>query len=128
MAYNRDLQEDKRAVFHADDTLASALPAIGGLLATADFHPPEPDNRTVALDVAEALVKKGVPFREAHEAVGRLVADEGLSSLQGASLEQLRAAHAQLEVGDVPGVADAVAGRAGLLRDQTERLRGAIKS
>ncbi len=114
MAYNRDFQEDKRAVFHADDTLAAALPALGGLLATARFHPPEPGDGTVALDVAEALVKKGVPFREAHEAVGELVANSGGAPLSEVTPEQLIDAHAMLEPGDVPTVEQAVARREAL--------------
>ena len=73
MTYNRDLQDDKRAVFHADDTLAGSLEALGGMVATASFHPPTPDAWVTALDLAEALVERGVPFREAHHLVGRLV-------------------------------------------------------
>ena len=125
MAYNRDLQEDKRAVFHADDTLATALPAIGGLLATAEFHPPEPDDRTVALDLAEALVKKGVPFREAHEAVGRLIAGLGGSDLRSVSARQLSDTHPQLEPTDLP-VPGQAAKRRGGLAEQAGRLRHAL--
>ncbi|MDH3605447.1 MAG: argininosuccinate lyase [Acidimicrobiia bacterium] len=122
LAYNRDLQEDKRAVFHADDTLATALPALGGLLASARFHPPEPDDRTVALDVAEALVKKGVPFREAHEAIGRLVAGLEGDSLSSADAEELSSAHPLLEASDVPTVIEA-ADRGTTLADESARLR-----
>ncbi|MGI9648245.1 MAG: lyase family protein, partial [Acidimicrobiia bacterium] len=124
-AYNRDLQEDKRAVFHADDTLASALPALGGLLATAKFHPSEPDDTTVAMTVAESLVKKGVPFREAHEAVGRLVAGTGALSVSGMSAAELQGAHPQLELSDVPAVGD-VAARAADLHAQAMGLRQAV--
>ncbi|MCH8970502.1 MAG: argininosuccinate lyase, partial [Acidobacteria bacterium] len=74
LAYNRDLQEDKRIVFHADDTLASALGAMVELLGGLEFHPPAPGSVTVSLDLAEALVRRGVPFREAHTLVGELVA------------------------------------------------------
>ena len=73
MTYNRDLQEDKRIAFHADDSLAGALDALGGMVATADFHPPTPTAWVTALDLAEALVERGVAFREAHHVVGRLV-------------------------------------------------------
>lgn len=75
MTYNRDLQEDKRIVFHADDTLAGALEALGGMLGTADFHPPTPSDWVTALDLAEVLVARSIPFREAHHLVGGLVAD-----------------------------------------------------
>lgn len=74
MTYNRDLQEDKRIVFHADDTLAGALDALGGMVSTAQFHAPEPSDWVTALDLAEALVRRGVAFREAHHLVGGLVA------------------------------------------------------
>jgi argininosuccinate lyase len=73
MTYNRDLQEDKRLAFHADDSLAGALDALGGMVATAQFHPPTPSAWVTALDLAEVLVERGVPFREAHHAVGRIV-------------------------------------------------------
>ena len=74
LAYNRDLQEDKVAVFHADDTLGLALEALTGMIGGASFHPPPPSSWVTALDLAEVLVTRGVPFREAHHAVGRLVA------------------------------------------------------
>ena len=125
MAYNRDLQEDKRAVFHADDTLAAALPAIGGLLATAAFHPPLPDESTLALDVAEALVRKGVPFREAHEAVGRLVASLGDRGLSDVTPEQMAEVHSLLESTDVPALEGAALGRS-KVNEGVARLRQAI--
>ena len=127
MAYNRDLQEDKRAVFHADDTLEAALPALGGLVATAAFHPPQPDDRTVALDVAEALVKKGVPFREAHQTVGRLVAGLAKTPLRKATGAQLADAHPLLEPIDVPTVTEAAAGR-GSLVEEAAKLRAACEA
>lgn len=73
MTYNRDLQEDKRLAFHADDALAGSLAALGGMVGTAEFHAPEPDAWVTALDLAEVLVERGVPFREAHHVVGGLV-------------------------------------------------------
>lgn len=74
LSYNRDLQEDKRAVFHADDVLTTALSALTGMIETARFDPPPPSSWVVGLDLAEALVSRGVPFRDAHRAVGGLVA------------------------------------------------------
>jgi argininosuccinate lyase len=124
LAYNRDLQEDKRAIFHADDTVAAAVVALGGLLATADFHPPPPHPATLALDVAEALVRKGIPFREAHAAVGELVAEHPDPSR--ASPEQLRAVHPLLEPADVPSVEDSVGARLDV-GEQATRLRAAIE-
>lgn len=73
LAYNRDLQEDKRLVFAADDTLAGALDAMRELLAGSEFTIPSPDSGVAALPLAEKLVGRGVPFRQAHEIVGRLV-------------------------------------------------------
>jgi argininosuccinate lyase len=99
LAYNRDLQEDKRAVFHADDTLALALEALRGLIETASFHPPPPTAWVTALDLAEVLVERGVPFRQAHEAVGRLVSGlvaEG-RTLGEVTAEELDAAHPAFE-------------------------------
>ncbi len=75
LAYNRDLQEDKRIVFHADDTLATSGLAMIELLENIEFDPPLPSADTVSLDLAEALVARGVPFREAHGLVGQLVAN-----------------------------------------------------
>ncbi|MDJ0953218.1 MAG: argininosuccinate lyase [Acidimicrobiia bacterium] len=109
LTYNRDLQEDKRAVFHADDTLALALAALGGMLDSGRFHPPEPSGMVTALDLAEILVSRGVPFREAHEAVGGLVA--GLAAagrtLAEATAEELGAAHERLLPEDVEALTPA---------------------
>jgi len=98
LSYNRDLQEDKRAVFHADDVLTTALAALTGMIEAAELTPPAPSSWVVALDVAEALVARGVPFREAHHAVGVLVARlkaEG-REFDTATSDELRAAHSAL--------------------------------
>ena len=92
LTYNRDFQEDKRAVFHADDVLAGSLEALAALIRDATFDPPPPDGSVTALDLAEAFVLRGVPFRTAHEAVGRLVTQAAasgkeLSELSGEALE-----------------------------------------
>lgn len=73
LTYNRDLQEDKRILFHADDTLAGSLVAMDTLLRGITFHPPAPTAETSSLDLADVLVTRGVPFREAHHIVGRVV-------------------------------------------------------
>jgi argininosuccinate lyase len=73
LAYNRDLQEDKRLVFEADDTLNATLAAMTELLRHTEFLAVAPRVETASLDLAEALVARGVAFREAHEAVGKLV-------------------------------------------------------
>lgn len=79
LAYNRDLQEDKEPVFDSIDTLKLLLPAFSGMVATMkfDFDRLErlaPAGFSLATDAAEWLVKQQVPFREAHEITGRLVA------------------------------------------------------
>ncbi len=73
LTYNRDLQEDKEAVFWLDDTLDGTCSALAALIATARFDPPPPSHLTEALGIAENLVRRGIPFRSAHAAVGRLV-------------------------------------------------------
>jgi argininosuccinate lyase len=95
LAYNRDLQEDKPPLFRADDALAATLPALSALLAAADFHPPPPSTWTSALDLAETLVERGVPFRVAHAAVGSLVNELVASNrtLGEATAMDLTAAH-----------------------------------
>ncbi len=102
LTYNRDLQEDKAAVFHADDTLAGALEAIAGMVATATFDPPRPSPWVAALGLAETLAGRGVPFREAHHAVGSLVAHltEQERTLSDVTGPELVAAHDAFVVGD----------------------------
>ena len=103
LTYNRDLQEDKEHVFHADDTLAGTLEAITAMVSSATFDPPSPSSWTTALDLAEALVRRDVPFREAHSAVGRLVADLVASgrSLDQATETDLHSADPRFVVSDL---------------------------
>ena len=103
LAYNRDLQEDKRIVFHADDVLASSVRAISTMIAGVEFAPPVPNPETVALDLAEALVLRGVPFREAHGVVGNLVvhAERRGVSLSEISADDLVTVDPRFEIGDL---------------------------
>jgi argininosuccinate lyase len=78
-SYNRDLQEDKEALFDSVDTVRAALETLAAMLAElkinrARMEEAANDPNLLATDVAEYLVKKGTPFREAHEIVGRIVA------------------------------------------------------
>lgn len=78
LAYNRDLQEDKEPVFDAIDTLQVLLPAVTGMVATLRFRTERmaelaPQGFSLATDVADWLVRAGVPFREAHEVSGACV-------------------------------------------------------
>lgn len=78
LAYNRDLQEDKEPVFDTVTQLEVLLPAFTGMIATLEFDEGRlaelaPQGFSLATDVAEWLVKQGVPFRDAHEISGSLV-------------------------------------------------------
>ncbi|GAB3446916.1 argininosuccinate lyase [Phycicoccus ginsengisoli] len=78
LAYNRDLQEDKEPVFDAVDTLEVLLPAFSGMVDTMVFDADRlaslaPQGFSLATDVAEWLVREGVPFRVAHEVAGACV-------------------------------------------------------
>ncbi len=77
-AYNRDLQEDKEPAFDAIDTLLLVLPAMTGCVATLVFDVERmtasaPEGFALATDIAEWLVRQGIPFREAHEVAGGCV-------------------------------------------------------
>ncbi len=78
LAYNRDLQEDKEPVFDSVAQLELVLPAMAGLVSTCTFDVERmaalaPAGYTLATDIAEWLVRQGVPFRDAHEAAGAAV-------------------------------------------------------
>ena len=85
LAYARDLQEDKAGAFEVADTLTSTMVALAGLVAGLEpdlqrMRAAAGEGETTAVDLAEALVRAGVPFREAHGAVGaavRLAAGKG---------------------------------------------------
>lgn len=97
LAYNKDMQEDKEALFDAYDTVSSCLTVFTGMIQDAEWN-----NKTMradaelgftnATDAADYLVKKGMPFRDAHEVVGRLVLyceQKGLSIVE-LSVEELK--------------------------------------
>ncbi|MBD5559566.1 MAG: argininosuccinate lyase [Clostridia bacterium] len=78
LAYNKDLQEDKEGFFDAADTLADSLLIVRGMLETAEFRKDRMKEEagrgfTNATDAADYLVRHDVPFRDAHEIIGRLV-------------------------------------------------------
>jgi argininosuccinate lyase len=94
LAYNSDLQEDKEPLFDSVDTLAAMVSVLPPLVSTLSFRPERMrqaagENFATATDVADYLVRKGLPFREAHEVVGRIVR-YGLE--QGRDLLQLSVA------------------------------------
>ncbi|MBW8806572.1 MAG: argininosuccinate lyase, partial [Catenulisporales bacterium] len=96
LAYNRDLQEDKEPVFDSVDTLEVLLPAFTGMIATMTVHGDRmaelaPAGFSLATDVAEWLVRQGVPFRVAHEVAGASVryCEERAITLEQLTDEQL---------------------------------------
>ena len=79
-SYNRDLQEDKEALFDSVDTVSTALTLVAAMLPELKVNRERmkaaaSDPNLLATDLAEYLVKKGMPFREAHETVGQIVAE-----------------------------------------------------
>ncbi len=78
LGYNRDLQEDKEPLFDSYDSMMLLLPAFTGMISTIEFNRSRLQDLAVAgfalaTDVADYLVRQGVPFKEAHEVVGKLV-------------------------------------------------------
>jgi argininosuccinate lyase len=78
LAYNKDMQEDKEAIFDAVDTVKMCLPVFTNMLATMkikkdNMYKAAQGGFTNATDVADYLVKKGIPFRSAHEIIGKMV-------------------------------------------------------
>ena len=98
-AYDKDLQEDKLAVFGAHDTLSSALPVLAAAVRTISIRPERMaaglDGQLLATDLADFLVAKGVAFREAHAAVGTWVraAGEKGREMRDFRVEELQAIH-----------------------------------
>jgi argininosuccinate lyase len=126
LAYNRDLQEDKEPVFDSVDTLEVLLPAFTGMVATMRFDTERleelaPQGFALATDIAEWLVKQGVPFREAHELAGacvRVAEDRGvelwdLTDDEFAGISPHLAGPTNGNVRDVLSVAGSIASRDG---------------
>jgi argininosuccinate lyase len=110
LAYNKDNQEDKEPLFDTVDTVAASLRIMAGMLSTLEADPAAmraalAEGYATATDLADYLVRKGVPFREAHEAVAQAVryAEEkgvGLADIPLAELQRFAPATAK----DVYGV------------------------
>ncbi|MCB2413034.1 argininosuccinate lyase [Demequina sp. TTPB684] len=106
LAYNRDIQEVHEPALDAVDTLETVLPAFSGMVRTLVFHPERmaalaPAGFSLATDVAEWLVKQGVPFREAHEVAGacvRLCEKRG-KELHEMTLDEMTGIHEALNEG-----------------------------
>jgi argininosuccinate lyase len=139
LAYNRDLQEDKEPLFDSFEQLEVLLPAFTGMVATMVFHSERmrelaPQGFSLATDVAEWLVKRHVPFRDAHEISGSLVklAESKGVDLDGLSDDEFAgvSAHLTPEVREVLTIDGSVASRDGVngtapssVRDQLAKLR-----
>ncbi len=142
LAYNRDLQEDKEPVFDSVDTLEVLLPAFTGMVATLRFRTERmaelaPQGFSLATDVAEWLVRQGVPFRVAHEVAGACVrrCEELGCELDELSDDQFAVISDHLTPGvrEVLTVAGSVASRAGRggtaparVQEQLSEVRAAI--
>ncbi|WP_245175185.1 argininosuccinate lyase [Streptomyces bohaiensis] len=122
LAYNRDLQEDKEPVFDSCDQLEVLLPAFTGMIATLTVHTDRmaelaPAGFSLATDIAEWLVRQGVPFRVAHEVAGSCVQ---VCEKEGIELDQLTdeqfaaiSPHLTPAVREVLTVAGSLASRSG---------------
>lgn len=101
--YNKDLQEDKEPMFDAVDTLSGSLQITAGVLSTMTIFPEKMKSSLssdmLATDLAEYLVRKGVPFRETHHISGAAVkmAEDRSCSLSDLSVADLQSLHASFE-------------------------------
>jgi argininosuccinate lyase len=122
LTYDRDMQEAQEPCFDAVETLLLVLPAMAGMVATMTVHADvlegsAPTGFALATDVAELLVRQGVPFREAHEAVGQLVSwcaarGQDLHEPTDAELAGI-SPHLTADIRSVVAVRGALAARAG---------------
>ena len=139
LAYNRDLQEDKEPLVDSVTQLSILLPAFTGLVSTLTFHEGRmrelaPAGFTLATDLAEWMVRQGVPFREAHEASGacvRIAESRGVD-LVDLTDEELQSVDKRLlpEVREVLTVDGAVASRdtrGGTARPRVEEQRERVR-
>ncbi len=131
LAYNRDLQEDKEPVFDQIDTLDVLLPAVSGMVRTMRLNYERmadlaPQGFSLATDIAEWLVKEGVPFRQAHEIAGECVrvCEEKGVELWELSDEQMQgiSEHLTFEVRTVLSPQGSVAARSGKGGTAPERV------
>jgi argininosuccinate lyase len=119
-AYNRDLQEDKEPVFDSIENLLLLLPAVTGMIATTSFDREKmkvaaPLGFSLATEIADFLVKEGVPFSQAHEAAGACVkkCESAGKDLHELSDEEFLSIHPQLnpKVREVLSASGAIASR-----------------
>jgi argininosuccinate lyase len=137
LAYDRDLQEDKEPVFDSMDQLLLLLPAVTGMMATLTLRPEvleaaAPQGFALATDVAEWLVRQGVPFRSAHEISGEMVAfcEQAGLELDQLDDDQLAGIDERLtpDVRSVLSVSGALAARSARGGTAPERVAGQLAS
>ena len=136
-SYNRDLQEDKEALFDSVDTISAALELCTAMLPELKINRERmeeaaSDPNLFATDLAEYLVGKGMAFREAHEIVGKLVAnaiDKGtkLNAIAPADLKKLSPLFG-VDIADVFDVRRSLAARRAIGAPSPENVKAQIKS
>jgi len=134
-SYNRDLQEDKEALFDSVDTVAAALDLFAAMLPELKINRERmkaaaSDPNLLATDLAEYLVKKGMPFREAHETVGKLVADADkkkikLNALKAAQLKKASPLF-DVDIAKIFDVRRSLAARTGIGAPSQKNVRAQI--
>jgi argininosuccinate lyase len=104
LAYNKDMQEDKEAIFDSIDTVKMCLPVFTGMLSTMKINTDRmyraaQGGFTNATDLADYLVKKGMPFRSAHEVVGKIVlyCIKNNKAIEELSIEELKTFSEKIE-------------------------------
>jgi argininosuccinate lyase len=142
LAYNKDMQEDKEPLFDAYDTAFACVRLMNRMLEGAQFRPARMAEAmrgdfSTATDLADALAAAGVPFREAHEVIGRLVRDciAGGRVLEDLSLADLRAFDARFPETSLEAITPAASAAArtsrggtapAAVREQLERAKAAL--
>jgi len=137
LAYNKDMQEDKEAVFDAVDTVILCLPVFTNMIKTMKINK---DNMlegakggfTNATDIADYLVKKGVPFRDSHEIVGKMVAmaEKSGKKLDDFTMEEFKECSSLIEddIYDAISMETCVNGRNIIGGPAKERVSAEIKA
>jgi argininosuccinate lyase len=133
-AYNRDLQEDKEPIFDSIDTLLVLIPAMRGMIETARFDRTRissgsVDGFALATEIADYLVRRGLPFAQAHEVTGRVVrlAETSGVVLEKLDLEQFRSINHLFEadIHQVLSAKAAVSSRSSIMGTSTSSIRRA---
>jgi len=134
LAYNKDMQEDKEGLFDTVETLKSVIPIFNEMLATLTFNTNNMMQATKmgflnATDIADYLVKKGLPFRSAHEVVGRMVlyCTERNCNIEDMSINELQSFHEDIhedliDVAKIENCADSKISAGGTSHENVMRM------